>query len=59
MFNDYEQYISDAISMVSAWELTETEFALAVNDQAKLLAGVHLEPTGDVPVTSPYSSLQF
>ena len=59
MFNDYELYLPEAIQMVSAWELTESEFAQAVNDQARLLAGTHLEPTGDVPVTNPYASLQF
>ena len=35
-----EDYIPDAIEMVSTWEISPDEFADAVNDQARLMAGV-------------------
>ena len=34
-------YILDALEMVSAWDLPDDELADAVNDQARLMAGVH------------------
>ena len=57
--NTYEDYITDAVEIVSAWEVPEEEFARAVNDQARLLAGMGLEPTTEISFTSPYSALQF
>jgi hypothetical protein len=36
----FEQYIQEALLMVSAWEIPDDEFAQVVNDQAKLLAGI-------------------
>ena len=56
---NYEDYIADALTIVSAWEVPEEDFAQAVNDQARLMAGLDLEPAGDVPITSPYHALQF
>ena len=35
-----EDYIKDALEMVSAWDLPDEDFAQAVNDQARLMAGV-------------------
>jgi hypothetical protein len=35
-----ENMILDAVEIVSAWDLPEEDFAQAVNDQAKLMAGV-------------------
>ena len=34
-----ENYILDALEIVSAWDLPESELADAVNDQARLMAG--------------------
>ena len=31
-------YIIDALEIVSAWDVPDEDFALAVNDQAKLMA---------------------
>ena len=56
---DIEDYIQDAISLVDSWGLPEEEFSQAVNDQARLMAGQGLEPSTDIPVDSPYSSLCF
>ena len=36
-----ENYILDAIEIVSAWDLPEEELADAVNDQARLMAGAN------------------
>jgi hypothetical protein len=35
-----EDYIQDALEMVSAWDLPDEDFAQAVNDQARLMAGI-------------------
>ena len=56
---NYEDYILEALTMVAAWEVPEEDFAQAVNDQARLMAGIYLEPAGDVPITSPYHALQL
>ena len=45
--NDYENYITDALEMVTAWEVPEEDFARVVNEQARLMAGLHLEPSQD------------
>jgi hypothetical protein len=36
-----ENYILDAVEIVSAWDLSDEGFAQAVNDQARLMAGVN------------------
>ena len=36
---NYQDYLIDAIDTVMAWELPEEDFAVAVNQQARLLAG--------------------
>ena len=56
---DIEDYIQDAISLVDAWDLPEEDFAQAVNDQARLMCGLGLEPSFEIPIDSPYSSLRF
>ena len=56
---DIEDYIQDAISLVDSWGLPEEDFAQAVNEQAKLMAGLGLEPNPEFPADSPYSSLRF
>ena len=45
---DYENYIIDALEMVMAWELPDEEFADAVNDQARLMAGLTSEDLREV-----------
>ena len=56
---NYEDYISDALNMISAWEVPEEDFAQAVNDQARLMCGTNLEPSSDLPQNSPYAALRF
>ena len=45
-----EDYVLDALEMVMAWELPDEEFADAVNDQARLMAGLSPE---DFPERHP------
>jgi hypothetical protein len=61
-------YIHDAIELVSAWpDLPDTEFAQAVNAQARLMAGLHsdylsidADPTaGYIPSTEYAAALSF
>jgi hypothetical protein len=56
---DLEDYIEDALAMVSAWEIPEQDFAQVVNEQARLTAGFELELSSDPPAQSPYASLRF
>lgn len=50
---EYENYISDALEIVSAWEVPSGDFASPVNDQARLIAGSEVEhyPDRDWPST--------
>ena len=36
-----ENMILDALEIVTAWDLPEEDFAQAVNDQARLMAGIN------------------
>jgi hypothetical protein len=37
----FENQILDALMIVSAWDIPDEDFADAVNDQARLMAGVN------------------
>ena len=56
---DYSYYVSEALEIVSAWEIPEEDFAQTVNDQARLMAGMNLELSSDMQDCSPYAALQF
>jgi len=56
---DISDYLQDAIDLVDAWEVPEQDFAQAVNDQARLMCGLNLEPSSDLPQNSPYAALRF
>ena len=43
MYQQFEDHIQEAIEVVETWDLPEEEFAQAVNDQAKLMAGINIE----------------
>ena len=34
-----EEYVTEAIQMVSAWDIADEDFAQTVNDHARLMAG--------------------
>jgi hypothetical protein len=40
---DYEVYIPEALELVLAWDLPEEALAEAVNEQARLMAGIYPE----------------
>ena len=57
--NTYEDYITDALELVSAWEISPEEFSDMVNEQARIMAGLYLEPSSDSALVSPYVPLRF
>ena len=48
-----ENYILEAIEMVSAWEVPAEELADAINDQARLMAGVSIDDIRERPSDTP------
>jgi hypothetical protein len=38
-----EDYIFDALEIVSVWDIPDEDFAQAVNDRAKLMSGISPE----------------
>ena len=36
----YENYLPDALEIVSAWDVPDEDFTQVVNDQVRLMAGV-------------------
>ena len=44
-----QDYILDALEIVSAWDLPDEDFADAVNDQAMLMAGVNPDDLRETP----------
>jgi hypothetical protein len=59
-YEDYSyNYVNEALDMVSAWDLPESEFTDAVNAQARLMAGLGLELSCDNAMPSPYAALRF
>jgi hypothetical protein len=55
---NYEYYLQ-ALEICSAWEIPESDFAQAVKNQARLMAGMNLEPSGFEDTVSPYHPLKF
>ena len=55
----YETYLSEALEIVSAWEVRPEDFSRVVNDQAKIMAGLDLDPLADTPLDNPFEPLQF
>ena len=55
----YIDYLQQALIQVDAWDLTEAEFAQAVNDQARLMAGVPVDWLGETPEPDHRTPLRF
>ena len=53
-----EEYLLDAVAIVSASEVSEEEFADAVNAQARLLAGLDFQETIFEPEDRPSPIIQ-
>lgn len=45
----YEDYLTEAIDMVSAWDIPDEDFAQALNDQVRLMAGMNPEGFRESP----------
>ena len=56
---DFESYLEDAMQLVDAWDLPEEDFIQAVNDQARLMSGLNLEPIADSLPDLPFAALRF
>ncbi len=54
-----EDYLQDAFEIVSAWDLPDDELPVAVNAQARLMAGIPLDDMLLPSCTNPYLTLQF
>jgi hypothetical protein len=52
---NYEDYIADALELCSAWNLVDDELADAVNDQARLMAGVDFDDGWGLHIEAPYA----
>ena len=52
-----EDYLNDALLIVSSWDLPDDEFIEAVNDQARLMAGIDFDSSWGFHVETPHSSL--
>jgi len=59
MIMNIEDYIPEALEMVSAWELPEEDFAQAVVDQARLMSGIDLDYRATGPEIQPHTTLRF
>jgi hypothetical protein len=56
---NYDDYIEQAINHISAWDLSEEELPDAINQQARLLAGIDWD-TGDTQLSlQVYTALRF
>ena len=56
---DIEDYIQQALEQVEAWDLPPEQFSQAVNDQARLMAGIELD-IGDASLAIRFhSTLRF
>jgi hypothetical protein len=56
---DIESYIEDALAQVEAWEIDPEDIPQVVDEQARLMCGLNLEPSSNLPHHSPYASLRF
>ena len=52
---DYQDYLLDALDMVSAWDLPDEDLAEAVIAQARLMAGLYPEHVAQRDSFSYYS----
>ncbi len=53
---NYQDYLFDALEMVLAWDIPEEELAVAVNDQARLMAGIFPDESPGEFTDTPFHS---
>ena len=56
---NYEDYLQDAIDLVSAWEVDEEQFFDAVRDQVMIMAGIPVDWLGEIPEPEHRTALRF
>jgi hypothetical protein len=56
---DYINFLQDAIERVDVLNIPETEWTEAVLLEAQNIAAMDMEPSFDIPITSPYHALRF
>jgi hypothetical protein len=56
---DYQDYLEEAIDLVSAWEVPEEQFFDAVREQAKLMAGLPVDWFGEISEPDHRTALRF
>jgi hypothetical protein len=54
-----EDYVQQAIEQVVAWNLPEDQFSQAVNDQARLMAGIDMDYRDTDLEIQLHTSLRF
>jgi len=54
---NYQDYLFDALEMVLTWDLPDEELAGAVNDQARLMAGICPDESPGELSDTPFHSL--
>lgn len=47
----------DAIDIVSGWDIPDEEYSEAVNDQARLMAGINIDEISWIDSVPDYSNL--
>ena len=57
--SNIENYLIEAMQLVDAWEIPASEYPEAVQAQARIMAGLHLEPSWETPLDNPYQPLLF
>jgi len=56
---NYLDILQHTLEQVSAWEIPEEDFAQVVNDQARMMLGMELEPSSSFAADLPFTSLRF
>jgi hypothetical protein len=59
MNDQIENCIQEALTQVEAWDLPPEQFCQAVNDQARLMAGIDLELRDTAAVPDSNATLRF
>ncbi len=56
---NFENYVQQALDQVEAWDLPADQFAQAVNDQARLMAGIDLDSLDNGLEVHFHNALRF
>jgi hypothetical protein len=59
MIMNFINFLQDAIERVDALNIPETEWSEAVKFEAQIMENENVEPSFEIPITSPYHALRF